>query len=120
MARPHPIPFDTHRFVKRMTEVGMPAVQAEALADEQIALLNSQLATKEEVAALAARRETFATREEVAALAAGQDRFATRVEVSKLCTEVAVIRARLGLMLWIVSSIGGGVAFLIVRTVWTG
>ena len=43
MARPNPIPFDTHRFVKRMTEAGMPAAQAEALADEQVALLNSDI-----------------------------------------------------------------------------
>ena len=52
MARPNPIPFDTHRFVKRMTEAGMPASQAEALADEQVALLNSQLATKQDFAEL--------------------------------------------------------------------
>ena len=46
MARLNPFPFDTHRFVKRMTEAGMPLAQAEALADEQIALVNSRLATR--------------------------------------------------------------------------
>ena len=136
MARPNPIPFDTHRFVKRMTEAGMPAAQAEALADEQVALLNSELATKqdfadlaarqetlatkESVANLAARQETLATKESVADLAARQETLATKAEVAKLRTEVAVLRARLGLMLWIISSVGGGVAFLVVRTVWTG
>ena len=143
MARPHPIPFDTHRFVKRMTEAGMPAAQAEALADEQVALLNSELATKqdfadlaarldviaarqdgfvtkEDVADLAARQDGLATKESVADLAARQETLATKAEVAKLRTEVAVLRARLGLMLWIISSVGGGVAFLVVRTVWTG
>ena len=60
MARPNPIPFDTHRFVKRMTEAGMPASQAEALADEQVALLNSQLATKQDLDELAARLDVAA------------------------------------------------------------
>ena len=159
MARPNPIPFDTHRFVKRMTEAGMPAVQAEALADEQVALLNSQLATKqdfadlsarqetlatkedvaelatrldvaaarqdgfatkESVADLAARQETLASKEDVAELAARQESLATKAEVAELRKEVAVLRERLGLVLWLISSVGGGVAFLVVRTVWTG
>ena len=104
MARPNPIPFDTHRFVKRMTEAGMPAAQAEVLADEQVALLNSQLATKQDFAELAARQETLAT----------------KAAVEELRKEVAVLRERLGLVLWLISSVGGGVAFLVVRTVWTG
>ena len=136
MARPNPIPFDTHRFVKRMTEAGMPAGQAEALAEEQVSLLGSQLATKQDFADLAARQETlatkesvadfatrqdgFATKEDVTELAAGQETLATKAAVAKLGTEVAVLKARLGLMLWLISSVGGGVTFLVVRTVWTG
>ena len=42
--------FDTHRFVKRMTAVGMPVQQAEALAESQANLLNANLATKNELA----------------------------------------------------------------------
>ena len=42
--------FDTHRFVKRMTTVGMPVRQAEALAESQADLLNANLATKTELA----------------------------------------------------------------------
>ena len=41
------IAFDTHRFVKRLTETGFTEAQAEALADEQALLLNSNLATKQ-------------------------------------------------------------------------
>ncbi len=42
--------FDTHSFVKRMTAVGMPVQQAEALAESQADLLNANLATKTELA----------------------------------------------------------------------
>ena len=50
------IAFDTHRYVKRLTESGFTERQAETLADEQVALLNTNLATKSDVEAL--RQET--------------------------------------------------------------
>ena len=40
------IAFDTHRFVKHLTQKGFTQEQAEALAEEQVNLLNSNLATK--------------------------------------------------------------------------
>ncbi len=43
------IAFDTHRFVKRMTAAGMPEQQAEALAESQADLLNSNPVTKLEL-----------------------------------------------------------------------
>ncbi len=46
------IAFDTHKFVKHLTEKGFTEEQAEALAGEQINLLNSNLATKTDVEAL--------------------------------------------------------------------
>ena len=46
------IAFDTHRFVKRLTESGFTERQAETLAEEHVALLNANLATKADVAAL--------------------------------------------------------------------
>ena len=52
------IAFDTHRFVKRLTESGFTEKQAETLADEHVALLNSNLATKADMEAL--RQETKA------------------------------------------------------------
>ena len=48
------IAFDTHRFVKNLTESGFTEKQAEALANEQIQLLNSNLATKADIAAVRA------------------------------------------------------------------
>ena len=44
------IAFDTHRFVKRLTDCGFTERQAETLADEQVALLDGSLATKADVA----------------------------------------------------------------------
>ena len=46
------IAFDTHRFVKHLTENGFTEQQAEALADEQVSLLNSNLATQVDIAAI--------------------------------------------------------------------
>jgi len=48
------IAFDTHRFVKRLTGSGFTEQQAETLADEQITLLNANLATKADIAAIQA------------------------------------------------------------------
>ena len=38
--------FDTHQFIKRMTDAGFTPTQAEALCDERINLINNNLATK--------------------------------------------------------------------------
>ena len=44
------IAFDTHRFVKRLTKSGF----TEKLAEEHVALLNTNLATKADIAAVTA------------------------------------------------------------------
>ena len=46
------IAFDTHRFVKNLTDHGFTEEQAEVLANEQVNLLNSNLATKTDIEAL--------------------------------------------------------------------
>ena len=46
------IAFDTHRFVKRLTESGFTEKQAETLAEEHVALLNANLATKADIETL--------------------------------------------------------------------
>ena len=42
--------FDTYAFVKRLTTAGMPEAQAEILATEQANLIESRLATKQDIA----------------------------------------------------------------------
>ena len=46
------ITFVTHRFVKNLTASGFAEQQAEALAKEQVQLLNSNLATKADIKAV--------------------------------------------------------------------
>ncbi len=46
------IAFDTHRFVKNLTASGFTEKQAEALANEQVQLLNANLATKADILAV--------------------------------------------------------------------
>ena len=52
------IAFDTHRFIKRLTESGFTEKQAETLAEEHVALLNANLATKADIAEVKAQIET--------------------------------------------------------------
>ncbi len=66
------IAFDTHRFVKRLTESGFTERQAETLAEEHVVLLNANLATKTDIAEVKAgtealRQETKAAIEAVKA-----------------------------------------------------
>ena len=86
MSRPDSIPFDTHRFVKRLTEAGMPTCQAEVLADEQVALLDTHLATKRDVVALQ--------------------------------KDMAVLKAELLMVKWLVSGVGFGMIALLLKTFW--
>jgi hypothetical protein len=51
------IAFDTHRFIKRLTESGFTEKQAETLAEEHVALLNANLATKADIAEVKAQIE---------------------------------------------------------------
>ena len=66
------IAFDTHRFVKRLTESGFTERQAETLAEEHVALLNANLATKTDIEAVKAGIETLRqeTRAEIATVKA--------------------------------------------------
>lgn len=49
------VTFDTHKFVKRLTEAGMPLNQAEILAEEQTRLIDERLATKDDLEKLELR-----------------------------------------------------------------
>ena len=46
---------NTHSFVKRLTEVGMPAEQAEVLAESYATLIDEKLATKRDLKELELR-----------------------------------------------------------------
>ena len=146
MNRPDPIPFDTHRFVKRLAGEGMPIRQAEALADEQVALINSNLATKQDLANTATKQNVaevwarvesanFATKEDVARCATKEDvaRCATKQDfavldqrITALEKDVAVLKSDVRTLKWIISGIGAGmlpllfgVSSLVIKSFWT-
>ena len=52
------IVFDSHRFVRNLTASGFTERQAEALANEQVQLLNGNLATKTDLASVQTNLET--------------------------------------------------------------
>ena len=79
------IAFDTHRFIKHLTKNGFTEQQAEALANEQVNLLNSNLATKTEIAAIhreieALRLETKAESEKL--------RLATKADIAAIHKDI--------------------------------
>ena len=100
MSKPAPTPFDTHHFVKRMTEAGMPLEQAEALADEQGVLVNTHFATKQDTGEL-----------KIGLAGVTQD-------VGELKIGLAVVKAELAMVKWMVSGVGFGMVLLLVRTYW--
>lgn len=51
---PAAVASDTHRFVERLTRAGMDERQSEVLAGEQATLLNTNLATRSEIATVVA------------------------------------------------------------------
>ena len=82
------IAFDTHRYVKRLMECGFTDKQAETLADEQIALLNANLATKADIARIEADIEALRqeTKADIAKVEAGIEalRQETKAEIAAL------------------------------------
>ena len=75
------IAFDTHRFVKRLTESGFTEKQAETLAEEHVALLNANLATKADIARVEAGVE--ALRQE------------TKADIAKVEAQIGAVKADL-------------------------
>ena len=132
MSAPDPAPFDSHRFVKRMTEAGMPLAQAEALAGEQGVMVNTHFATKQDIGELKQRLDNFATKQDTGELKQWLDNFATKQDtgelkqrldnverdVGELKVGLAVVRAELGMVKWMVSGIGAGMLLLLVQTFW--
>ena len=75
------IPFDTHRFVQNLVASGFTEKQAEALAYEQVNLLNSNLAT---------RADIVSTRADIEAL--------------RLSTEARIEAAKFEMVKWMIGA----------------
>lgn len=79
------VAFDTHRFIKHLTQEGFTLGQAEALAEEQVNLINSNLATKADIAEIT---ENIAGIE--AALKADIARFEATLKADIIAIEAAL------------------------------
>lgn len=86
------IAFDTHRFVKNLTESGFTEQQAEALAKEQVQLLNSNLATKVDIQAIQANVEAVKTELEA------------KIETVKAELEAKIESSKVDLLKWMVTA----------------
>ncbi len=83
------IAFDTHRFVKRLTESGFTEKQAETLAEEHVALLNANLATKADIAKVEARIEALRHETQAGIDALRQE---TKVNIAKVEAGIEALR----------------------------
>ena len=83
------IAFDTHRFVKRLTESGFTEKQAETLAEEHVALLNANLATKADIARVEAGMEALRqeTKADIESL-----KHETKADIAKVEASVDALR----------------------------
>ena len=106
------IAFDTHRFVKRLTESGFTEKQAETLAEEQIALLNSNLATKADIADVKAGMEALRqeTKADIARVEAG-------IEALRQETKAAIEAVKADLLKWLFGALiaQGGLIVALVK-----
>ena len=106
------IAFDTHRFVKNLTASGFTEAQAEALADEQAHLLNSNLATRTGLAAvksdLEVRMEQLRTD-----LEAKIEQIRAEVQTVKSDLEVKIEQVRADILKWMITAMTAQTALLV-------
>jgi len=106
------IAFDTHRFVKRLTESGFTEKQAETLAEEHVDLLNTNLATKTDIAAIKA---------DIARVEAGMDalRQETKANIEALRqeTRASIEAVKADLLKWLFGALiaQGGLIVTLVK-----
>ena len=95
------IAFDTHRFVKRLTESGFTEKQAETLAEEHVDLLNANLATKADVEV---------ARADIARVEAG-------IETLRQETKAAIETVKVDLLKWLFGALiaQGGLIVALVK-----
>ena len=93
------IAFDTHQFVKNLTESGFTEQQAEALAKEQVQLLNSNLATKVDILAIKADIEKV--RAEVEKVKAELE---VKIEKVRADLEAKIEASKVDLLKWMVTA----------------
>ncbi len=108
---PEAIAFDTHRFVRRLTDGGFTEEQAETLAEEHVALLNANLATKADIARIKAGMDALRQETKAAIETLRQE---VKADIAKVETRMESIK--FDLMKWLIGAMiaqGGLVVGLI-------
>ena len=90
------IAFDTHRFVKNLTDHGFTEEQAEVLANEQVNLLNTNLSTKTDIALIQQDIEALrqATKTDIALIHRDIEalRKETKADIALIQQDIEVLR----------------------------
>ncbi len=116
------IAFDTHRFVKHLIDGGFTERQAEALADEQIAMLNTNLATRTDIQQIRADMDAMrlATKADMEVLRQETKTEIAQVQASvealRLATKADIASVKADLLKWMIGALiaqGGLVVALI-------
>ncbi len=106
------IAFDTHRFVKRLTAHGFTESQAEVLADEQVNLLNGNLANKQDIAAIHQDIAAIYEKIELLRQETKKDIELLRQEIKKDIA-VQIAEAKFDIIKWLIGMFGATYALLI-------
>ena len=102
------VPFDTHRFVRNLIASGFTERQVEALASEQINLLNSNLATKSDIAAVLAEVKSVESDVEILRLSTQSD-----IEALRLSIEARIEKAKYDTVKWLIGAMVAQSAIII-------
>ncbi|MCZ0953219.1 MAG: hypothetical protein OXJ56_11580 [Rhodospirillaceae bacterium] len=105
------IAFDSHRFVKKLTACGFTEKQAEGLADEQVRLLDGNLATKADIETVNAKIETVKADLEVQIRQVKVD---LKVQTQKVNAnlETRIESAKADLMKWMLAAVTAQIALI--------
>ena len=105
--------FDSHAFVKELTEAGMPERQAEVLAGGQLRLIEADLATKADIELT--RRDIESIRHDIKALEA-----TTKKEIELIRLEMKALEHRVTatILKWMFGALAGQTVLIIGVVQW--
>jgi len=117
MAQTSNVVYDTHAAVRRLAAAGMPEPHAEAVVREQVHLIEHNLATKADIAAVQAdieklRLESKAdteklrqeTKADIAAVRADTEKLRLETKADIAAVRAGIEAAKLGLIKWMVAT----------------
>ena len=98
--------FDTHRFIKRLVKTGMDERTAEVLAEEQVSLLNGNLATKFQLAEVDLRLSRQIAEIDLR-ISEVEARLTARISEVEAGLSARISEVEAGVLKWMATLIGG-------------